>query len=451
MSHDLTLSRRTVLHGLGVAIGLPWLEAMMPNRSLAAPAGPSKPPRRAAFFFVPNGENMDQWRPKEVGPLKDLPPTLQPLADYREKLLMFSGLTLNGGRALGDGPGDHARCLASFLTGAHPHKTGGKDIRNGMSIDQLIAEAIGKQTRLPSLELGIEPSKQAGSCDSGYSCVYSSVMSWRNETSPIMKEINPRAVFDRLFGDGETAEQKKNRAERQKDRKSILDFVLEDASALQNKLGKSDKQKLDEYLHAVRQIERQMADADKLQPGELEAADYPRPQGAPREFAEHVRLLMDMMVLAMQTDSTRVLSFMYANAGSNRSYVDIGVRDGHHSLSHHGNNKDKLDALAKINLHHITLLKYFLDKLAGIQEGDGTLLDHSTILYGSGLADPNQHRHDDLPILVAGGGGGALRGGRHLKYPADTPLTNLYLSIANNMGAKADSFSDSTGVLTDLT
>jgi hypothetical protein len=450
MSTNLQLSRRTVLRGLGVAVGLPWLEAMMPTRAIAAPASSATPPRRAAFFFVPNGKNMDLWQPSAIGELKELPTTLKPLADYREQMLMFSGLTLNGGRSLGDGPGDHARCLASFLTGAHPHKTGGKDIRNGMSVDQLIAQAIGKQTRLPSLELGIEPSRQGGSCDSGYSCVYSSAMSWRNETSPIMKEINPRAVFDRLFGGGDSAEEKKRLAERNEDRKSILDFVQDDAKSLHRKLGTADRHKLDEYLHAVRQIERQMAESEKLGKGEIEAADYPRPEGVPREFEQHVKLLLDMMVLAMQTDSTRVLSFMYGNAGSNRSYTNVGVRQGHHSLSHHGNDKGKLDSLAKINHFHITLLKHFLDKLANIKEGDGTMLDNSMVLYGSGLADPNRHRHEDLPILVAGGGGGTLKGGRHLKFPANTPLTNLYLSLANRMGVGADSFSDSTGELKDL-
>ncbi|MEE2705863.1 MAG: DUF1552 domain-containing protein [Planctomycetota bacterium] len=450
MSKNLTVSRRTVLRGLGVAVGLPWLEAMMPNRGLAAPASSAKPPRRAAFFFVPNGKNMDLWRPGSTGELKELPATLKPLAEYRQQILMFSGLTLNGGRSLGDGPGDHARCLASFLTGAHPHKTGGKDIRNGTSIDQLIAQAIGNQTRLPSLELGIEPSRQAGSCDSGYSCVYSSAMSWRNETSPIMKEINPRAVFDRLFGGGDSVAQKKQVAERNEDRKSILDFVLDDAKSLHRKLGSTDRQKLDEYLHAIRQIERQMAETEKLEPGEVEAADYPRPEGVPREFEQHVKVLLDMMVLAMQTDSTRALSFMYGNAGSNRSYANIGVRQGHHSLSHHGNDKGKLDSLAKINLLHVSLLKYFLDKLANINEGDGTLLDNSMVFYGSGIADPNRHRHEDLPILLAGGGGGTLQGGRHIKYPHDTPLTNLYLSLAHRMGVRADKFADSTGVLKDL-
>jgi hypothetical protein len=443
------ISRRTVLRGTSAVIGLPLLEAMIPTRGLAA-AKARPQPLRTAFLFVPNGANMADWNIAEPGPLKKLSPILEPLNDHRQDLLLLRGLALNGGRALGDGAGDHARCVASFLTGAHPLKTGGNDIRNGTSIDQLIAAKVGNQTRLPSLELGCEQNRQGGSCDSGYSCSYSSNMSWRNATSPVAKEINPKSAFERLFGGSMDAAQRAAQAQRDKDRRSILDFVAEDAKALQRKLGKADQRKLDEYLFAIRQLEQQLDKTDESGSGKKEIADYPRPAGIPREFDEHVKLMMDIMTLAMQTDSTRVLTFMYGNAGSNRSYAQIGVPSGHHSLSHHGNDAKKLAALGKINHYHVTQLKYFLDKLKNTPDGEGTLLDNSLIVYGSGLSDPNRHSHHDLPVLLAGRAGGSLDTGRNVTFPSDTPLTNLYVNIAQRMGADVDSFSDSSGSLEGL-
>jgi len=452
MLGDHSISRRTVLQGLGAAVALPWLEAMLPRQAMAASLGAgAKAPLRMAFLFVPNGKHMEDWTPREEGTLGELPSILQPLKKHREQMLVLSGLTLNGGRALGDGPGDHARCVASFLTGAHPRKTDGKNIRNGPSIDQVAAGQIGHLTRFPSLELGVEPSSQGGRCDSGYSCIYTSNMSWRTDTSPMSKEINPRAVFDRLFGGGNSKEQLRNQAQRDQKRKSILDFVAEDAGDLNRRLGKTDQQKLDEYLYAVRQIERRISEAEKLRGVEPDVPDYPRPEGVPRDFAEHARLMMDMMVLAMQTDSTRIMTFMFTNAGSNRSYRQVGVSEGHHDLSHHGGNRDKQAKISKIDQFHTTQLAYFLDRLAETKELDGTLLDHSMVLYGSGLGDGNRHNHDNLPIMLAGKANGTLKTGRHVKYDRDTPLTNLYRAMLTRMGVKAPKFSDSTGELSDLT
>ena len=430
---------------MGAAVSLPLLDSMLPRTAIGAPVATA--PKRMAFVYVPNGMHMPAWTPKEVGALKDLPSILSPLSAHKSKLNVLSGLTLNGARSLGDGGGDHARSVAAFLTGAHPRKTDGKEIQNGISVDQVAAEKIGRLTRFPSLELGCEPSSQGGRCDSGYSCIYTSNMSWRSPTQPMSKEVNPRSVFDRLFGNDVDVEQQKNRAQRNENRKSILDFVLEDAGDLQRRLGAGDKAKLDEYLHAVRTIERRVEESEKLQQREIDVPDFPRPEGVPADKDEHIRLMFDVMVLAMMTDSTRVLSFMITNAGSNRSYRHIGVSSGHHSLSHHGGNREKLEHIRKINEHHVKQLAYFFDQLAKVKEGDRTLLDNSMIVYGSGIGDGNRHNHDDLPILLAGSGGNAIETGRHMKYKDETPLTNLYLSLLDIAGASTDKLGDSTGKL----
>ena len=453
MSDRFQISRRTVLRGLGTAVALPMLEAMLPTFSIAAPnarAQDNKPPVRLAFLCVPNGKHMADWTPAGEGRDFEIRPTLEPVTKYKSEMLQFTGLTLNGGRALGDGPGDHARSCASFLTGAHPKKTHGADISNGVSVDQVAAEKIGGKTRFASLELGVEPSAQSGNCDSGYSCAYSSNLSWRTPTSPVAKEINPSAVFDRLFGNGKSDEQNQTQSKRSLLKKSVLDFALEDANDLRRRLGVSDQRKLDEYLFAVRDVEKRLVGADKLRGPEVDVSNYPRPAGVPSDFAEHVRLMLDMAALALQTDSTRVVSFMYVNEGSNRSYKEIEVSEGHHDLSHHGNDKAKQEKIAKINRHHVTMLAHFLDRLSSIKEADGTLLDNSLLLYGSGISDGNAHNHDDLPIVLFGKGGGTVQPGRHLRYPKDTPLCNLYLSMLDKAGAKQDTFGDSTGRLENL-
>jgi len=447
MSKSTRISRRTVLRGIGTAIALPWLEATSPQ--VAFGAEPPKPPVRMAFLSVPNGKHMPDWTPDKSGTDFELKSTLQPIAKFKSQMLQLSGLALDGGKAHGDGPGDHARSCASFLTGAHPKKTDGADIYNGISVDQLAAEKIGHQTRFPSLELGIERGAQSGNCDSGYSCAYSANVAWRTPTSPVAKEIDPTAVFDRLFGEGDSGEQGLAKAKRERYRKSVLDFVLEDAKRLQSRLGASDQRKLDEYLYAVRDIERRIGGVDKLA-GAEQGINFSRPAGVPAKFEDHTKLLFDLMTLAFQTDSTRVISFMYANEGSNRNYPEVNVNDGHHNLSHHGNNAEKQSLISQINRYHITLLSHLLERLASIKEGDRTLLENSMIFYGSGIGDGNRHNHDDLPIVVFGRGGGALKTGRHNSYPKDTPLTNLYRTMLDIGGARVDSFSDSTGLLEDV-
>lgn len=450
MHFQAMISRRTMLRGLGTAVALPLLEGMLPGSLRAAATAAAQPPVRMGFLFVPNGKHMPDWTPGEVGKLDKLPPILEPLAKHKQNINVLSGLTLDGGRSHGDGPGDHARCVASFLTGAHPRKTDGKNIFNGMSVDQAAAERIGHLTRFPSLELGCEPSAQAGRCDSGYSCLYTSNMSWRTPTSPMAKEINPQAVFDRLFGASDSSEQDPDAAKRLRYRRSVLDLVREDAAALNRQLGASDQRKLDEYLYAVRQIERRVTETEKLMNSEVDVPDFPRPAGVPKNIDEHVRLMMDMSVLALQTDSTRVLTFMYTNAGSGRSYPQIGVSEGHHGLSHHGRNPQKQAKISKINRHHVTHLAYFLDRLGSIQEGERTLLENCMIMYGSGIADGDRHNHEDLPILLAGRGGGAFQTGRHLQYERNTPLCNLYVTMLGRMGTNVDKLADSTGMLEDL-
>lgn len=445
------LSRRTILRGMGTALALPWLESICPVARAAGTDSPAaKPPVRMGFFYVPNGMHMADWTPKGEGELKELSPTLSQLSKHRSEIMPLSGLELHNGWALGDGGGDHARSVASFLTGAHPNKTDGADIRNGVSVDQFAASQLSHLTRFPSLELGLEPSAQSGNCDSGYSCVYSSNVSWRNDTNFVNKEVNPQALFDRLFGNGNSAEEAENKALRNRRKKSVLDFVLNDAKRLQDTMGSVDRRKMDEYLHSVRDVERRVAHAIKLEGKEIEAPDYARPGGVPAEFQEHARLMMDMLVLAFQTDATRIATFMMTNAGSNRPYPQVEVSDGHHDLSHHQNDGEKQKKIAKINRFHIQQFDYLLTKMREVKEGEGTLLDNCMLMYGSGLSDGNRHNHDDLPIVLAGRAGGAFMPGRHLRYADKTPLCNLYVSMLEVMGINADNFSDSNGRLTNL-
>jgi hypothetical protein len=442
------LSRRTVLRGLGTAIALPWLEAMLPGNSASAAVPTSgRPPLRIAWLYVPNGIQMPDWTPEKLGTGFDLKPILQPLAPYKDQLTVLSGLTLNGARALGDGGGDHARSVAAYLTGAHPKKTDGANIQNGVSVDQVAAEHLGQRTRLASLELGCERSATSGDCDTGYSCAYSSNMSWRTPTSPVAKEFKPQEVFDRLFGNGVAPEQDKSRSLREKKRRSILDFAREDAHSLKQKLGAADQRKLEEYLYAVRDVERRISDAPKLNQPEKDVPVYPRPGGVPSDFAEHLRQMMDMLVLAFQTDSTRLVTFMYTNDSSYRSYPMIGVNDAHHELSHHGGSAEKQQKVSKINRYHMEQFAYLIGKLKSVKELGGTLLDHSLVMYGSGIADGDAHEHGDLPILLMGKGSGAVHPGRHIRWPKETPLCNLYVWMLNRLGMKTDKFGDSTGRL----
>ena len=438
------LSRRTLLRGLGPAVSLPLLDGMLPIGHGAAAVGP-KAPLRMMFFMVPNGAHMPAWTPKGVGNGFELPPILEPLRKHRESVSVLSGLTLDGAHAHEDGAGDHARSGASFLTGAHPKKTNGADIKNSVSVDQVASQAVGSKTRFASLELGLEGSSQAGDCDSGYSCAYSSNLAWRNESSPLAKEHDPSAIFDRLFGNGDQVSEGKNRAARIERRKSVLDFVLDDATSLQRKLGAADKRKLDEYLYAVREVENRLVNSDKLRVGEDGIPNFPRPAGVPRDWSEHCKLMLDMVAIAIRSDSTRVLTFMMANEGNNRGYPEIGAPEGHHDLSHHGKSEEKQVKVQKINLFHMQHFAYLLDHFASIEEQGGKLLDNCMILYGSGISDGDRHNHDDLPILMVGKAGGKIKKASHWRFPKDTPLCNLYLWMLKQAGVKVDSFGDSKG------
>jgi hypothetical protein len=438
------IPRRTFLKGVGTALALPWLDAMSPLRA-ASPA-PARP-LRMAFVYVPNGVNMEDWTPATTGTDFALPKILEPLAPVRSDLQIISGLAHRTAYPNGDGPGDHARASASFLTGVQARKTTAMDVRAGVSVDQIAAAHVGNQTRLPSLEISCDKGQRAGSCDSGYSCAYQFNLAWKTPTTPLPPEVDPRLVFERLFSNGSLRETEESRARRQQANKSILDFVLTDAQQLQRGLGVNDRQKLDEYLTSVREIEQRIERAEKMS---VATPDYPTPGGIPRDYEQHLCVMFDLLALAFQTDTTRVSSFMIAHDGSNRSYPAIGVPDGHHDISHHGGNAEKKTKIAKINRFHMTQFARFLERLKSVREGEGTLLDNCMIVYGSGIADGNAHSHHDLPVLLAGRGGGAFGGGRHLRYAKDTPMSNLYLAMLERMGVKEQRFGDSTEVLRGL-
>ena len=437
-----------MLKGVGTAVALPWLEGLA--RAAAPLATAVTPPRRIAFVYVPNGVVVPDWFPKTEGKLGDLPDILKPLTPFKDSLNVLSNMTLDKARANGDGPGDHARAMSTFLTGRQPRKTHGADIRIGISADQHVANAIGDKTRFPSLELGIERGQQAGNCDSGYSCAYSSNLSWRGEATPNAKETDPKLVFDRLFGGNDPKELAAARAKRDLYNKSVLDFVMDDAKSLTKTLGQGDRRKLDEYLTAVREIEDRIQKVKKLNAERkpVPKPDMAAPSGVPGEFKDHVRLMADLMVLAFQTDLTRVATLPIANDGSNRPYKPIGVSEGHHELSHHGRNTEKLAKIKKINTHHMEQFAYLVEKMSKVKEANGTtLLDNMMLVYGSGIGDGDRHNHDELPILLLGKGGGSIAGGRHIKAPRETPLMNLYLSLFERMGTPTTRFGDSTGVL----
>ena len=442
------IPRRTLLRGLGTAVALPLLEGMLPLNALAQSA-PKVKPVRLAFLFVPNGMHMADWTPTTQGPNFALPYLLEPLLKVRRSISVLSGLAQQNARALGDGGGDHARSAAAWLTGCHPRKTAGADIKAGISADQIAAQKIGRKTPFPSLEIGCERGAQAGNCDSGYSCAYSSSIAWRGEATPVAKEVDPRLVFERFFGNGNAGETRESRDRRGRYKQSILDFVMEDAKQLQKQLGVQDQRKLDEYFSGVREIEQRLEWAERAS-DEAETAGVKRPAGIPRDYGAHLRLMSDMMVLAFQADLTRVSTFMFANEGSNRSYRNIDIADGHHELSHHGRSPEKQQKVRAINRFHTEQLAYLLEKMQSIKEDEGTLLDNSMIVYGGGISDGDRHNHDDLPILLAGKGGGTLRQGRHIQYQNPTPMTNLFLSVLDRVGVRAETLGDSTGRLQQL-
>jgi len=441
------VTRRQALHGLGSLVALPFMESLAAVAQ-AAPAS-AKAPKRVAFIYVPNGIHMQDWTPKTEGKLAELPATLAPLEPFKDKLHVLSGLTLDKARANGDGPGDHARAMAAFLTGRQPRKTHGSDIRVGISADQHIATVIGDETRFPSVELGIERGGTSGSCDSGYSCAYQANLSWRGESTPNAKEIDPKAAFDRIFSGNDPKELAEARAKRELYNKSVLDFVMDDAKSLGKQLGQGDQRKLDEYLTAVREVEQRIERAKRANQKPTAKPNVTIAAGIPKAIQEHIRLMCDIMVLAFQTDTTRIATLPFANDGSNHSnYTFMAVPEGHHELSHHQNDAKKQAKLQKINKFHIEQLAYLIGKMKNVKEADGTtLFDNIHLVYGSGIGDGNKHNHDDLPILLLGGGGGGLPTGKHTIYPKDTPLMNLYLNLFERMGAPASSFGDSTGKL----
>lgn len=442
------LPRRTLLRGGAAALALPLLDAMVPAVSPALAAEVTRAPRRLAFLYVPNGIDMANWNVAQDGPLpEELPRVLRPLAAFRGQMLQLGNLTHNSGRALLDGAGDHGRCSGSYLTGIQVRKST-VEVKASVSCDQLIANHIGSQTRFASLELGMDDARQAGDCDSGYSCAYTNNLAWRSETQPLPPILNPRALFERLFGKG-PARSPEARARRALHRRSILDFVIGDTRRLQGSLGPTDVRKLDEYLSSIREVERQLekadADSSALDPG------MDRPYGVPPDFADHFKLMTDMLTIAFQADLTRVVTFLITREGTNRAYREIGIPDGHHPLTHHKRNPELMEKVTRINEYHTQQLAGWLGRLQASPDGTGTLLDHSMIVYGSGISDGNRHLHEDLPTLLIGGGssgrGAGVALGRRLTFRKETPMCNLHLTLMERMGVHVENFGDASGRL----
>lgn len=443
-----SLARRSFLRGVGATLALPVLDAMTP--AFAATSA-SVSPVRAAFLYVPNGIIMKDWKPAATDNPTGFafPRTLKPLESMRQHVSVLSGLDHYNGQSLGDGAGDHARAGATWLTGVHPKKTEGRDIRAGISVDQILAKELGKNTTLPSLELGLEDVRMVGGCDSGYSCAYSYTLCWSSETTPVPYETNPRAVFERLFGDGDTTDPAARALQARQDR-SILDFVREDSKRLGASLGTSDRRKLSEYLDSIREIETRIQKSEK--PGHLAAIpSMDQPAGIPPTFEEHIKLMFDLMTIAFQADLTRVITMMIGREGGNRTYRSIGVPDAHHGLSHHFNDPAKIERIQKIDQHHVEMLAHFVNKLSQTPDGNGTLLDNSMVLYGSSISDGNKHEHLDLPTVLCGHGGGSIKGGRHHQFSKGTPMSNLFMTMMDNMGVQPERIGDSTGKVEHLT
>lgn len=442
------LSRRTLLRGMGATLALPLLDGMIPALSALAKTA-AVGARRMAVIYTPNGMMMPNWTPKGAGTAFEFSPILAGLAPYRDQLVVISGLADKYGWPQGDeGTGDHARAAATFLTGVHVRKTEGADIRGGVSMDQIAAKALGTQTQLASLELAIESVEFLGACDSGYSCAYANTIAWRTPTTPLPMENEPRAVFERLFGGSDSTDTAARVARITKE-KSILDSVSARVLELERGLGAKDRTKMNEYLEAVRDVERRIQLAEAQSTRELPVVE--RPAGIPATFEEHARLMFDLLLLAFQTDLTRISTFMLGREVSGRAYPEIGVPDSHHPTSHHQNDPDKLAKLQKINTFHLKQFAYFVERMKHTPDGDGSLLDHSALLYGSGISDSNIHMHDNLPLVLVGGAGGRLQGGRHIVYPKDTPVTNLFINMLDTIGVPVDTLGDSTGRLNALT
>jgi hypothetical protein len=435
------LPRRTFLRGVGATVALPLLDAMVPAMTALAQT-PANPVRRLGFVYIPMGSDIARWTPPgEGGALTELSASLSPLAPVKDRITVVSNLELKNAY-----PGTHATSNAAFLSAAKAKWTESSDYHLGTTVDQIAAQQIGQDTQLPSLELAMDLLDMVGQCDNGYACVYQNNLSWSSPTTPLPAEAHPRVVFERLFGEGGSASERRAALGR---RASLLDWVREDIARLQGRLGAGDRTRVSQYLDTVREVER------RIQKAETQTLDNPlpdldRPVGVPAAYADHARLMFDLQVLALQGDVTRVITFQLARETSNRTYPEIGVPDAHHATSHHGNDPEKVAKIARINSFHVSLFAYFLERLASVSEGNGTLLDHSLYLYGSGMGNPNVHDHANLPIVVAGGGAGKARGGRHIKCADATPLANLHLTLLDSVGVRLDSFADSTGKLDTL-
>ena len=434
----LALPRRTFLRGVGATLALPLLDSMVPALS----AMTTTPARRVGFIYVPNGAEMDNWTPVGEGADFQFSPILSPLEPFRHQTLVLSGLAHLEANAFNDGAGDHSRGTAAWLSGVHAKRTEGADVRVGVTADQIAAAALGQDTQLASLELALETIDLVGNCDSGYSCAYMNTLSWRTPTTPLPVETDPRKVFRRMFGSGGTPEE---RIARMREDRSILDSVLDDVTRLKQTIGPADTDRVTEYLDAIRDVER------RIQRTEQRNLSGPRdlavPLGVPDTFEEHISLMFDLQLLAYQADITRVITFLIGRELSNRTYPAIGIHDSHHSTSHHQNKTEKKEKIAKINTYHVQQLAQFLGKLDATPDGDGSLLDHMMLVYGSGLSDGNRHNHSPLPLLLLGGAGGRLKSGRHIQYAADTPMANLLLTVLDKTGVPTDTLGDSTGHL----
>jgi hypothetical protein len=434
------LPRRTFLRGMGACVALPLLDAMVPSMTALAKT-PADPVRRLGFVYMPMGCDIANWTPRAEGRLLELSPTLQSLGPIVDQLTVITNLELKNAY-----PGTHATSNAAFLSAATAKWTESTDYYLGTTVDQIAAKRIGNETLLPSLELSMDLLHTVGQCDNGYACVYQNNLSWSSPTTPLPAEAHPRIVFERLFGEGGSAAER--RAALRK-KASLLDWVREDTTRLQQKLGPEDRTRVGQYLETVREVERRIQKAEAGTTDD-QLPDLDRPVGVPAAYADHARLMFDLQVLALQGDVTRVITFQLARETSNRTYTEIGVPDPHHPLTHHGNDAEKVAKMAKINAFHVSLFAYFLEKLKATPEGDGSLLDHSIYLYGSGMGNPNVHDHTNLPVLVAGGGGGKIKGARHIKYAEPTPLANLHLTLLERVGVRLDAFADSKGKVDEL-
>ncbi len=434
------LPRRTFLRGIEASLALPLLDAMVPAMSALASTA-ANPVRRLGFIYVPMGSDLARWTPRSEKDLSELSPSLSPLANVVDQVTVLSNMELKNSY-----PGTHATSNAGFLSAAKAKWTESTDYHLGTTVDQVAAKQIGQETQLPSLELAMDLLQTVGQCDNGYACVYQNNLSWSSPTTPLPSEAHPRIVFERLFGEGGSPEDRRAALRR---RASLLDWVSEDVARLQNKLGADDRNKVSQYLETIREVERRIQKAE-AQTADNELPDLDRPVGVPASYADHARLMFDLQVLAMQGDVTRVITFQLAREASTRTYPEAGVTDPHHPTSHHGNNPEKIAKIAKINQFHVSLFAYFLEKLKATPEGNGNLLDHSLYLYGSGMGNPNVHSHTGLPIIVAGGGAGKLKGGRHIKYAKPTPLANVHLTLLDKVGVRLDSFADSQGKIEEM-